>query len=167
MTIKNTDRYIGRGIYVSASVLYTKKRVYRERGLDTLTIINRSLDEFRKLLNLPNEINFRVAPIKGRTNGRYSVKEKLVEIDSRLEWAKALEVLAHELVHCEQYHTGKLKKKWNQHKGWYHSWCGKDSTNKGSTYKAYRNQPWEQEAFDRQAILAKTVHTALEKKYGI
>jgi hypothetical protein len=88
----------------------------------------------------------------------------MATIDCRLGWAKALEVIAHELVHAEQYHTGKLKKKYVQRKGWMHSWNGTPGK-KGTTYKAYRDQPWEQEAWNRQMYLAETVCRILEEKY--
>ena len=165
MYIHSSDKHIGYGIYVSASVLYSKNVAMRNKAMDILTLINRTEEEFRKLLNYPTDIKFRVAPIKGRTNGRYMSTGKLVEIDSNLDWAKALEVLAHELVHAEQYHTGKLTKRWVNNKGWMHSWNGDLNKNRGSTYKAYRNQPWEQEAWSRQAELAEIVCSALEKKY--
>lgn len=164
--LRNSDKHIGKNIYLASSVLYSKNVKVKERAFDILTIINRGLPEFRKVLKLPKIINFRVAPIKGSTNGRYNCDQKLVELDCRLEWAVALEVLAHELVHCEQYYTGKLKRTYVNKKGWVHSWYGEVNTSKGSTYKAYRNQPWEKEAFERQATLAETVCVNLEKKYG-
>ena len=88
----------------------------------------------------------------------------MATIDCRLGWAKALEVIAHELVHAEQYHTGKLKKKYVQRKGWLHHWNGSPGK-KGTTYKAYRDQPWEQEAWSRQMYLAEKVCSILEEKY--
>jgi hypothetical protein len=88
-----------------------------------------------------------------------------VEISSRLPWDSALEVLAHELVHAEQYMQGRLKKSWMKKKGWVHQWNGNVNTNRGSTYQAYRNQPWEMEAWSRQADLAEKVCQILEKKY--
>jgi hypothetical protein len=38
-----------------------------------------------------------------------------------------------------------------------HSWNGSNVFNKGTTYKAYRDQPWEIEAFERQKTIAKQV----------
>ena len=88
-----------------------------------------------------------------------------MEISSRLPWDSALEVLAHELVHAEQYMQGRLKKSWMKKKGWVHQWNGHVNTNRGSTYQAYRNQPWEIEAWSRQAELAEKVCQILEEKY--
>jgi hypothetical protein len=60
--------------------------------------------------------------------------------------------------------VGKLKKKYVQRKGWLHHWNGTPGK-KGTTYKAYRDQPWEQEAWNRQMYLAETVCRILEEKY--
>ena len=160
--IKDTDKLVGKRVYMSLSAIYT----HGEKADAVKQIIQKTMPEFRKLLNLPADLIFRVAPIKARnTNGSYDSDHKLVNIDCRLPWAKALEVLAHELVHAEQYHTNKLKKKFVGRKGWMHYWNG-EIGNKGTTYKAYRDQPWEQEAWSRQAVLAEQVCSILEGKYG-
>jgi hypothetical protein len=128
-------------------------------------VVKRALPEFKNILKLPSNVAFRVAPIKARkTNGYYDVENKLVTLDCRLEWDRALEVMAHELVHAEQYHTGKLKKRFMYKKGWLHYWNGTVGK-KGTTYNAYREQPWEQEAWSRQAALAERVCSILEEKY--
>ena len=59
---------------------------------------------------------------------------------------------------------GKLKKKFSQRKGWMHYWNG-EAGNKGATYKSYREQPWEQEAWSRQVVLAQQVSEVLEIKH--
>jgi hypothetical protein len=159
--IKNTDKMVGKRVYMSLSAIYT----HGKKADAVKQIIQKTLPEFRKLLDLPADLIFRVAPIKARnTNGSYDSDHKLVNIDCRLPWAKALEVLAHELVHAEQYHTNKLKKKFIGRKGWMHYWNG-EIGKKGTTYKAYRDQPWEQEAWSRQAALAEQVCSILEEKY--
>ena len=159
--IKSTDKLKGKRVFMSLSAIYT----HGEKADVVKQIIQKTIPEFRKLLDLPADLNFRVAPIKARnTNGSYDSEHKLVNIDCRLPWNKALEVLAHELVHAEQYHTKKLKKKFTGRKGWMHYWNG-EIGKKGTTYKAYRDQPWEQEAWARQAVLAEQVCSILEGKY--
>lgn len=159
--IKSSDRMVDKNIYLSSSAIYNHTDTSKVIAL----IIKRSLPEFRKLLDLPRDVQFRVAPIKGKnTSGYYMVEHKMAVIDCRLKWAKALEVIAHELVHAEQYHTGKLKKKYNMKKGWMHHWNGTPGK-KGTTYRAYRDQPWEQEAWNRQMYLAERVCSILEEKY--
>ena len=162
--IHQSDRHIGGGIYLSASCLLNKR--YRNKSLEVARVVNRSIDQFRKYLNFPKDVKVRIAPIKGSVNGRYNNLLKTVELDCTLDWAKALEVFAHELVHAEQYYQGRLKNTYVRGKGFIYSWNGSSSSNKGTTYRAYRNQPWEQEAWARQAELAEKVCQDLEKIYA-
>lgn len=159
-----TDKHIGGGIYLSASSLLNKR--YRNKALEVATVVNRSIHQFRKYLDFPKDIQIRIAPIKGTTNGRYYDGSKMVELDCTLPWDKALEVFAHELVHAEQYKQGRLKQEFVSGKGFVHSWNGSLNTNRGSTYRAYRNQPWEIEAWSRQAELAEKVCQDLERIYA-
>jgi len=161
MKFNDTDKMVAPNIWMSLSAIYTHKKT----AAVLVEMIQKTLPEFRKLLDVPATVSFRVVPIKAKcTNGRYYDKSKVVEIDCRLKWAEGLEVLAHELVHAEQYHQGRLKKKYSTANGWIHSWNHSKSFNKGSTYTSYRNQPWEQEAWSRQAGLAEQVCQAMEKK---
>lgn len=65
------------------------------------------------------------------------------------------ETIGHELVHAEQYMTGKLAID-----AGYHRWNGQRVVCRGSTYAAYRNLPWEVEAFDRQKKNAEKIISA-------
>ena len=161
--IHGTDKHIGGNIYLSLSSI-TNKRL-RNQTLEIATLVNRSVDQFRRYLDFPKDICVRIAPIKGTANGRYHEGNKTVELDCRLKWDKALEVFAHELVHAEQYHLGRLKQTYKPKKGFVHYWNGDLTDNKGTTYNAYRNQPWEKEAWARQAELAEKVCSDLEKMY--
>lgn len=161
--IRQSDKHIGRNIYLSASSLLNPR--YRKKALEVATLVNRSIDQFRKYLDFPKDIRVRIAPIKSTANGRYNCDSKTVEIRCTLQWSKALEVFAHELVHAEQYHQKRLKQNYVNGCGWVHSWNGDKVHNKGTTYKAYRNQPWEQEAWGRQAKLAEQVCSDLERIY--
>lgn len=160
--IHSSDKHLGGNIYLAASCLINRK--YRDKALDVAVVVNRSIDAFRKYLDFPKDIEVRIAPLKGKINGRYC-SAKVLELDCRLPWDKALEVLAHELVHAEQYKQGRLENVYTRGRGWTHRWNGEKNLNKGSTYRAYRNQPWEQEAWGRQAELAEKVCTDLEKLY--
>jgi len=158
-----SDKHIGGGIYLAASCLLNKR--YRSKALEIATLVNRSVHQFRKYLNFPKDVKIRIAPIKGSVNGRYSSSSKTIELDCKMKWDKALEVFAHELVHAEQYYEGRLKHTYVQGRGFVHSWNGSKNFSKGTTYRAYRNQPWEQEAWSRQAELAEKVCSDLEKTY--
>lgn len=158
MDIKKTDKHLGDDLYIAYSV--SKKN----RALSTAILINRAIDLFRDYIDFPRDIKIRVAPLKGNLNGR-CYDTGLIEISSRLyrgpNCKKVLEVLAHELVHAEQYKQGRLKYTGNNHK-----WNGVKTTNKGTTYQAYRNLPWEQEAWSRQSELADKVIEDLKRIYG-
>ena len=112
---------------------------------------------YKQILNLPSYLYFRIAPIKARyRNGSYAPRSRTVSIDPRIEQLvghdKSIsnpktyyqEVIAHELVHAEQFNEGRLK--WE---GGY-LWKGVPTNKMGTTYSAYRQLPWEQEAFNRQ-----------------
>lgn len=161
--IHQSDKHIGGNIYLSAACLLNKR--YRNKSLDVAQVVNRSIDQFRKYLDFPKDIQVRISPIRGNCSGRYNNHCKTVELKCTLPWDKALEVLAHELVHAEQYHQKRLIKKFESNKGWVHYWYG-ELGNRGTTYRAYRNQPWEVEAWTRQAQLAEQVCQDLEKMYG-
>ena len=159
--ICKTDKHIGGGIYLSASSYLNKRNL--NGTLTVATVVNRSIDIFRKHLDFSKDVKVRITPLRGRDNGRCSDRG-IIELDCKLGWAKALEVLAHELVHAEQYHQGRLKHKMCRGR-WMHHWMGSSAFSKGTTYQAYRKQPWEIEAWGRQAELAEKVCVELEKLY--
>lgn len=151
--MNRTDKTVAKNISMSLSAIYTHSKTSKE----VLATVYKAMPVLHKILNIPENVHVRIAPIKARrTNGRYSHGEKMAEIDCRLPWNKALEVLCHEMVHAEQYHTGRLENVATG-RGWCHKWNGSVDFNKGSTYKAYRDQPWEQEAWARQAELCELV----------
>lgn len=130
-------------------------------------LVLEALPHFKKLLTYSDKIKVRVAKIKGRFTGRCSSEGNVIEIDPTNSFRKFLEVLAHELVHAEQFHTGRLKQEWNPQLGkWVSFWRGTAQSNRGTTYAAYRKQPWEAEAFSRQAYLADLVYKELKKNYA-
>lgn len=161
--IHRTDRHIGGNIYLSASSLLNPR--YRNRALVVASMVNRSIDVFRKYLDFPEDIKIRIAPIKGKNNGTCH-QNGVIVLRCTLAWDLALEVFAHELVHAEQYKQGRLKTNWVYGKGYVTSWNGDRVNNKGTTYKSYREQPWEQEAWGRQYELAEKVHQELEQMYA-
>ena len=67
--------------------------------------------------------------------------------------------LAHELVHAEQFKTCKLFFL-KTGKRYIPYWCGKKNDS-DEAYNYYYNQPWEQEARDRQLDLATLVYFEL------
>jgi len=160
-----SDRTIYARIKASPQVLYASNVNYKERVLYRGILFNAMLREFHTLLDFDKDVTIRLCKIKSRSvSGRYFSKTKVVELEYTNCMAEMTEWLAHELVHAEQYHTKKLEVVWVYGKGWEQKWNGKVCNNKGTTYTAYRNQPWEQEAFSRQKKLADTVFNRLVKQ---
>ena len=165
LEICDTDKWVASGIYVSGFAYYNK--VLKPKSTLASMVVLKTLPEFRKLLNIPKDIRFRIAPIKGRAQGRYNSKDKVAVIDPRQDFYSLMNCIAHELVHAEQYHENRLDLTYVRGKGYLHMWNGDKINNKGTTYNAYRNQPWEVEAFSRQASLAEKVSDALDLKEGL
>ena len=118
-------------------------------------LIKSTESAFRDLLDFAEDTTFRVTAIRKRTKyGQYWSKLKTVELDCRLPLATAIQTLAHELVHAEQYHQGRLAASQSAASGdWNQYWNG-EHVKVGTGYKAYRALPWEKEAFDREQELA-------------
>lgn len=153
MCFNKTDRKVSSNIWMAQSTLNNDNAILIAK------LIKATLPEFRKLLNFPKSVRFRVGPIKrGATTGRYWAQSKIIDIDCRQSPEDALVVLAHELVHAEQYHEKRLVNKWSKRKGWVSYWNGKANNVKGTTYNSYMSQPWEVEAYGRQLSIVKTVH---------
>lgn len=164
MYIHNTDKYVGENTYVSLSSIYNPK--LKKSAAEVRHVVRKAVPVLRKLLDFDEDVKFRIAPIKGKYSGRYCHSNRMVELDCRMKWDMALEVLCHELVHAEQFHTGKLDTTTDKYGRWVSVWHGNRHDNKGTTYNAYRNQPWEKEAFERQAELAKKVNEILEAEHA-
>lgn len=116
---------------------------------------------FGQLLNFSDDIRIRIAPIRTRKgckySGRYIHDNNLVEIDYRIKPDQALLVLAHELVHAEQFHENRLQSKFDRNMGWAYYWNGTRWNDKSTSYESYLNQPWELEAYERQTKLVEQV----------
>ena len=121
-------------------------------------LIKSTESAFRGLLDFAEDTTFRVTAIRKRTkHGQYWSKMKTVELDCRLPLATAIQTLAHELVHAEQYHQGRLVASQSAASGdWNQYWNG-EHVKVRTGYKAYRALPWEMEAFGREKELADKV----------
>ena len=65
--------------------------------------------------------------------------------------------LAHELVHAEQFHTGRLV-----FDGRHKLWQGEIVKNRGRTWQNYLALPWEREARSREDELTKVVYDCID-----
>ena len=160
-----SDRIIYDRIKASPQVLYKGNVNYKERVMYRAILFNAMLREFHTLLDFDKAVTIRLCKIKANNvSGRYVSSVKVVELEYTNCMSEMTEWLAHELVHAEQFHQKRLESCWISGKGWASKWNGKIITNKGTTYNAYRNLPWEEEAFNRQKKLANTVYDRLVKQ---
>jgi hypothetical protein len=106
-------------------------------------------NDLKEHFDFDDAIEFLVRPIRGTFQGWYRSKTNRIEIDPRYPPESVLDTIAHELVHAEQYKQGRLT--------WDHGAClwNGEVYKRGSTYKLYRNRPWEIEARERAAEFVK------------
>jgi len=94
------------------------------------------------------EVKIHWRPIKGDVKGNYASHIKTINMDSRkyCNTQDMIETLGHELTHFKQYSDGRLKVKYD-HKlaKWTSIWGGK-TFKPTTTWNAYYNLPWEEDA---------------------
>lgn len=159
--IKKTDKALGGLVYVSRSAYIHPD--YRGRAKTTFEgyadILSDMMVGAGALLDLPRTLSIRLTSmIKSNALGMYYWNDKVMQLDHRLmEDPKMLcTVAAHELIHAEQHFTGRLtvvvdtgEHIWNDGINFQYirKWCPPE-------YAAYRNLPWEKEAYERQDAVA-------------
>lgn len=152
MVIRNTDilNYNTR-IAISYGAYYDPNKLARNIGQQNARIASIAYNSLKTKLDLPENIWIRLAGIKSgritRMTGRYWSSHSIAEVDYRQSPRSFLEILCHELIHADQYKTGRLSWK-KEGKKFVNCWNGEP------VIIDYRNQPWEIEAYERQVILA-------------
>jgi hypothetical protein len=73
-------------------------------------------------------------------------------LESRLDMDTLLQVLAHEMVHAKQFARGQLRTTVSRAGNTVHYWKGR------RVRASYYDQPWEQEAFSRERLLANKIY---------
>jgi len=111
-------------------------------------MVKRVLPKLRKEIDFKDDVEVHFRPIRGTTCGLAYQKKNLIQIDPRMKMVDLLEIVAHELIHNEQYKQGRL------------NLDGSKAVYEGKSYskgkfgsKAYYNDPWEVEAYSRAAAL--------------
>lgn len=112
-------------------------------------MVKRVLPKLRKEIDFRDDVEIHFRPIRGNTGGLAYQNKNLIQVDPRLNVVDMLEIVAHELVHSEQYKQGRLNldgvnKAVFQGKLYYRPPNGSN---------AYFNSPWEVEAYSRAAAL--------------
>ena len=171
----NSHIQVGPHTYVSHQVMYQTKGSKSTVNLfmQVVQSANRTIvKQFRK--HLPEERKFypidiilkniKANGIGGRcqfVNNKATIEINFKYVGNNIK--KMAETIAHELVHAEQYLSGRLA--WD-HKYASFVWEGNVNGNKGSTYQRYRDQPWEVEAFSSQEVLANIIMKDMRKGWS-
>lgn len=159
----STDKVLSPLVHVSGAVYYNK-HIGKDKINNLVKMVELTLPVFRTLLNLPEDLFVRLATNR-RYLGTYHNSQLKVTINPNLKYGKFLQVLAHELVHAEQYYDGRLSM--GIYRGRYVNIWNKvryDIVNVGVNYDKYRNQPWEKEAYEREEALAQEVNRILNER---
>lgn len=153
-------------ITIATSIKYGNYKHLQQCTNDTIRLIHKFWKPINDLLTLRSDIEFIVRPIKGSTNGRTFGIKGVVEIDPRnIERIdrgpkRVLETICHELVHIEQYATGRLKKESGA--TFWKDKCVRHS--KTQSYKEYLNLPWEIEAREVAAMMVELLMPTEKKE---
>jgi hypothetical protein len=160
MNIENSDIIFGKQgnlILTASRQAWYLDRLHKRNVKAAVKMLKIALPYFTKYVNIDKNVVVRLAGIKKRTtHGHYQSEWKLATVDYRHKLTDMMQTLAHELVHAEQYHEGRLA-----HGKTYpftQVWQGESYISKGKNkYSRYLNQPWEIEARDRQIDIAHQV----------
>lgn len=108
----------------------------------------------RTLMDLTGKEMIIFKPIKGNYGGFYFNHNQRIYIDPRRTFKAVVTTLMHELVHAEQYKQGRLKSS-----GGAFFWNGQLQVpvDPSVSVEAYKNLPWEKEAYGRQDELTQKV----------
>lgn len=158
--LKKTDRQVYPNVYMPLSAIYNPH--YTPERADAIArMVQKALPVLKHILGLQSfNIKVRVCPIKRKNvNGIYYSTTSTAWVDFRRSPRGVLETLCHEMVHAQQYASGRLIRGSNSRS----LWDGQMIKDNPISYTAYRALPWEAEAFERQAGLANLVEAEIGK----
>jgi hypothetical protein len=170
--VKNTDKPFAKNVMVASSFHH------KDNGQAPdfcAMLVQQAITALREHLSFPEDITVRLCRIRTRGeqgNHRIMHGKHVIEIDIRRAQKAAalhgghisiLTTLCHELVHAEQHHEGRLDIQYERtgtsKNGfptyeWVRRWNGEVHQAPSAAYSgfgtAYRELPWEAEAFGRQ-----------------
>ena len=137
------------------------QRKYNTHNINLLVdIVEESLPVFRSMVDFDDQLLITLKPMRGKTKGIYDPNVCMVESEYRYDDVFLfLTVIAHELVHAEQYHTGRFDSEWRG-TDYLYRWYDTYYSIIERDYNKYL-PPWEQEAYERQEGLALAVCSEL------
>lgn len=141
---------------IAESCKYGKYKTLRTKVVAVMDLLNYNEPLIRDMLDIPDTINFVIRPLPRLLNGQYSFMRNKVSVNAKLPARFMMQTVFHELVHAEQYKTGRLRRELCTKKRKYvNFWNNQqlDMVNFRKNYDKYRNLPWEMEAFTRETEL--------------
>ena len=166
--MKDTEKHMTDKIKIAKSIMYGRYCENKDRSIEISKIFTMAMKHARKIMNLPESLQFEIRPIRGNVTGYYNNSSKTIALDPRDRTLGAiLSTIMHELVHAEQYHTGRLVNKEGVH-----TWNNEMSEQvsaivSSASYKKYRTFPWEVEAYSRQEELATRVAAMIKEEENV
>lgn len=155
--IKSSDVIISPKVWASYQYLYNKRLRFSKEHLEKYAkIVEYSIGVLSNDLNFDSKVRVRFCRFKGNRGGEYNSQYNCIGMMVYRVIESTLNLLAHELVHAEQYHEGRLA----NGSGKFH-WNNGPSDKVSVPYHAnynynrYKNLPWEVEAFTRSPQLTK------------
>jgi hypothetical protein len=141
-------------IIVASSVRYGKYRNFLQAANKFGDVLYSKEKTIRKFLNLPENIEIIMRPIR-YIYGTASVlrgksNEYMIEIDVRQSMEDFEDTILHELVHIEQYFENRLFLR-SEHL--YSTFEGREFRLISNKSDEYNNLPWEKEAIEKSAKL--------------
>lgn len=143
-------------IEIAYSFKYGAYKAFRSHTESLKGLVEFNEPLIRTMLELPKFVSLRYKPLPKRCYGRYNTFTQIIDISPLQKPYEVLQTMFHELIHVEQYHTGKLKRGLSEkHRAYMYYWKGKpiEYPDPIKEYDKYLNLPWEKEAFEREKPL--------------
>lgn len=125
----------------ATSIKYGDYKYLKCAADDIHTMIKKHWKSLCKAFDFDRDVEIRIRPIRGNTYGLAYDKENRIEIEPRSNPRDVLEIVAHELVHMEQYKQKRLRSDYTGRFYW-----NKKAFKPSKTHEEYLNEPWEIEA---------------------
>ena len=129
-------------IEIATSVRYGNYKEHLKYATSLVQIVKIVQKEIRRYINLPDDIQIIMRPMRGLLGCAFHYKEEtgsrfVVELDVRQSISSFCDTLLHEMVHIEQFFEGRLGK--TPTESTYYQWEGKNILN--DTKNNYENLP--------------------------
>lgn len=121
-----------------------------QKSIDKEVVITSFTNAVSKVIDLPDTIEICLYPLGPSVYGGIDLNNiNRIGINIDLPIASIPKILAHELIHVHQKHTGILKMKPNGEIYWHGVFYTRKNP-EDMTYEEYQNLPWERDVAEKQ-----------------